>query len=703
MAVLLLAAFGALCAPLSAQDLLSDILGTTFKAKTLTAAEQDSILLSVTTTQDEAVSHRWRIEKENEHSIFRHSTEADYYIYDTHKKTRKPLCDKPVREAVMSPNGRYIAYVQANNLYLHKLDYGTEVPVTEYENPDILCGIADWLYEEEFGVTGLFAFSPDSKQIAFVRLDETDVPTFTWQEQLPATKSAQGFYPREQSLRYPKAGCANAKASVCVYDIYYKSIKTMQIGEMQDGYIPRLRWTNPIQKGKETIEAELAILKLNRDQNRFEVLLANPKSTVCHRLYLEESKDCYINYDQFDEWQWLSDNRMLVVHEQSGWRQVYLYSAQGIKQRQLTRDGMDITRVYGLDEKTQTLYYQAAVTPMTRQCFMLNIKKGEPTPITAATGMASLRMAADWAHAVECYEDIDTPNRYTLLTLRGGKVERGQVIEDNHDVLTRWQESGLTQKEFFTFTTERGDVLNAWRILPPHFDEHRQYPVVLMQYSGPESQRVLCRWKKGFGHYLASRGFIVINSDGRGTGARGRLWRAATYMQLGQKEAQDQLSTAQYAATLPYVNRDRISMMGWSYGGFQTLMTLALDGQYAQKKSGYTPLLHSGIAIAPVTDYRLYDSAYTERYMRRPQVNEGGYKACDLSTMAADIQGELLLIHGLADDNVHAQHSLVLINALVEAGKQFDMQLYPDDNHFLRQRSNYEHVHRTVMRFLQDR
>ena len=271
-----------------------------------------------------------------------------------------------------------------------------------------------------------------------------------------------------------------------------------------------------------------------------------------------------------------------------------------------------------------------------------------------------------------------------------------RVVLDNDSIAAAWQASGLPNKEFFHLTTERGDTLHAWRVLPVGFETNKKYPVVMMQYSGPSSQRVTDTWRKRFAHYLATQGYLVVCADGRGTHARGRVWRNATYMQLGQKEAEDQISVAKYLQTLPYVDADKIALCGWSYGGYQTLVCMsALNSQLS-------PIFKCGIAIAPVTSWRLYDSAYTERYMRRPQVNDYGYEGTDLMKQAAQLQGKLLIVHGLADDNVHAQQSWLYVNALVQAGKQFEMQFYPDDNHFLRNGANYEHLHKRIIGFLQN-
>lgn len=661
-----------------------------YNAKTMSIAAIDSVLTG------ETVTTRYQLEYENEQKLFRHSFYADYYLVDTQKgNARTRISDAPIRDAIMSPNGKYVVYAKAdNNLYIYKIDFKTEVAITTTTNQDIFNGISDWLYEEEFGTTALFAFSPDSKQVAFVRLDETNVPTFSWQTYLNDDTGA--LYPRLHSLRYPKAGEANATASVCVYDIHYKTIRTMDLPNQLDGYLPRIVWT-PLSKPTKKDEqptSDIVILHVNRDQNKMDVLKGNPKSTVCHPFYSEESKKYFVNYELFDEWQWMQDGRVIVVSEKGGYTQAYMYSSQGIEQRLITPEERDITNVYGYDASTQTLYYQAAPTPMTRQVYALNTKKNITTCLTKGEGTHDLHFSADWKRYIECYHSTTTPHTYTLHKAVGnGQWAMEKTILENDSIMKAWQALGVNEKEFFTITTERGDVLNAWRILPKNFDKNKKYPVVMLQYSGPTSQRVLNNWRKRFGYALADAGYLVVNVDGRGTGARGREWRNATYMQLGIKEAEDQISAAEYLKTLPYVDGDRMAICGWSYGGYQTLMCLS-------KQSG--PIWQCGIAIAPVTSWRLYDSAYTERFMRRPQVNNFGYDGTDLMTLANQLTGQLLIVHGLADDNVHAQNTLLYTDALVKAGKQFEMQLYVDDNHSIRKPANNKHLHQRIMLFLQN-
>ena len=685
-------------------DRLMDIMQN-YNAKTMSVWEMDSVLAS---KEEQISKNRYRLEHENEQKLFRHSFFADYYLVDTQKgNARTRISDVPIRDAVMSPNGKYIVYAKAdNNLYIYKVDFKTEVAITTDTNTEIFNGISDWLYEEEFGTTGLFAFSPDSKQVAYVRLDETEVPTFSWQTYLQEDEnqvSDNGLYPQLHSLRYPKAGAPNAKASICVYDIHYKTIRTMELPDNMDGYLPRVAWTplsKPTKKG-EVPTSNIVILHLNRDQNKMDVLKGNPKSTVCHPFYSEESKKYFVNYELFDQWQWLDDGRVIVISEKGGYAQAYLYNAQGMEQRLLTSEARDIMKVYGYDPATQTLFYQAANTPMTRQAYALNLKKNITTCLTQGEGTHDLQFSADWKRYIDCYHSTTTPHTYTLFEIKGDRLEVKGTILNNDSILKAWQALEINEKEFFTITTERGDILNAWRILPKNFDKNKKYPVVMLQYSGPTSQRVLNNWRKRFGYALADAGYLVVNVDGRGTGARGREWRNATYMQLGMKEAEDQISAAKYLKTLPYVDGNRMAICGWSYGGYQTLMCLSLQakGDEAIRREA-EKIWQCGIAIAPVTSWRLYDSAYTERFMRRPQVNDFGYEGTDLMKMAGDLTGKLLIVHGLADDNVHAQNTLLYTDALVKAGKQFEMQIYVDDNHSIRKPANNKHLHHRIMLFL---
>ena len=672
-------------------SVLTGILNGDYNAKTLSAAEQDSMLnvqgAKELSTKDDGQSTRYRLESENEEQIFRHSSIADWFVYDTMRHARKRLGDGifkgeevKVRDAVMSPNGRYVAFAKDNNLYLHKCDFGTEVAVSKSEDPDIISGIADWLYEEEFGTTALFAFSPDSKMLAFVRLDEHDVPSFNWDVY------GDLQYPTQESLRYPKAGCPNAKASVCVYDIATKGIQTMQVNnEKADVYFPRLRWTE---------NGELLVLRVNRDQTKMEVLSCNPKSTVSHPIYKEESKKYFVDYSLFDQWQWLSDGRFVVLSEKDGWRRAYLHNAQGVEQKVLTPEGLDLTAIYTVDESTQTLYYQAAPTPSTRQIYAVSLKKGDSMQLTEGEGMHSARFSKDGKRMIDCFQSFDTPNTYTLYEVKGERVKVREVLEDNKEVQEAWKANKINEPVIFTVKNKEGQPLEVMAIAPSTVvttaDAHYM-PVVIMHYSGPASQRVLNRWRKRFEYVLAEAGYMVLIVDPRGSDCKGRAWRNETYMSLGQKEAEDLIAAANYMGQQDYIDAQRMAILGWSYGGYETLYTMSTKGHPFK----------AGISIAPVTDWKLYDSAYTERYMRRPQVNPRGYEEASLMSHVQDLSGEVLIIHGTGDDNVHVQQTMQYINALVEADKQFEMQLYPDDNHFLRKGNNAKHMHERVLGFLE--
>lgn len=664
---------------------LQGILAGDYNPKTLSAAEQDSIL---SIGDQAAPAGRYRLECENEERIFRRSRLADWYVVDTMRHTRKKVgagmgFDR-VRDAVMSPNGRYVAFAKDNNLYIHKLDFGTEVAVTKNEDTDIISGIADWLYEEEFGTTALFAWSPDSKMLAFVRLDEHEVPSFSWDVY------GDTQYPTQESLRYPKAGSPNAKASVCVYDVATKGIVTMQTSNdksqtSNDFYFPRLRWTPA---------GELLVLRVNRDQTKMEILSCNAKSTVSHPLYKEESDRYFVDYSLFDEYKWLSDGSFVALSEKDGFRRAYLHNAQGAQLRVLTPEEMDVTALYAVDEKSQNLYYQAATTPATRDIYAVSIKpNGKNIKLSEGEGTHTARFSKDAKRMIECFQSFDTPNTYTLYEVKGEKLKVKEVLEDNKEVQEAWKANKINEPVIFTVKNKEGQPLEVMAIAPSTVvttaDAHYM-PVVIMHYSGPASQRVLNRWRKRFEYVLAEAGYMVLIVDPRGSDCKGRAWRNETYMSLGQKEAEDLIAAANWAEQQDYIDASRMAILGWSYGGYETLYTMS------QKNHPFK----AGIAIAPVTDWKLYDSAYTERYMRRPQVNPRGYEEASLLNKAADLSGAVLIIHGTGDDNVHVQHTMQYINALVEADKQFEMQLYPDDNHHLRQGNNAKHMHERILRFL---
>ena len=676
-------------------DLLQDILTNQYKPLSLSESEQDSILGNGEwrTVNGERVN-RYRLEATNQQQLFRHSFYADYIIVDTQKNTRKPLSDAPVRDAVISPNGRYIAFVKAdNNIYLHKLDFGTEVAVTSSKPEEhIFNGISDWLYEEEFGKTCLMAFSPDSKQLAFIRLDDAGVPATSWQMML-----GEG-HPETVTQSYPRSGEQNARASVCIYTISNKDIQQASLPEDDDRYIPRITWRElPPQKKDQAPTEQLVILTLNRDQNKMEVFACNPASLVCTGLYEESSSEYYVDYSLFDEWQWLSDGRFIVLTEREGWKDVFMHAPNGQQTGVMIKGNKDVTAVYGFDEALQTLYVQIAQQPQERICYALNMKKGEHAVVGESSGWNSMRLADDRKQAILVHQSDQQPPVYALWNAKSGKA---QILIDNASIKQQWSALNLPAKQFTTIPISSpfdGEInLQACIFYPRQFDASKQYPVVMLQYSGVASQRVTDTWRRRWDYALADLGYVVVIADPRGTDGQGRAYRNFAYMQMG-READDQLAVAKWIADQPWADQHRIYMAGWSYGGYEVLRCMCTQPLQADG----TPLIAKGIAIAPVTDWRLYDSGYTERYMRRPQVNDDGYNNADVTHLAADLKGELLIVHGNADDNVHVQNTWRMIEALINADKHYQMLIYPDDNHFLKKGKHYEHLHKQLLRFLE--
>ena len=662
-------------------DFLTDlIIEKKYDPKYLSGKEIDSLLNGVNRS-------RYELKETKRRQQYRYSYFASYRLRDNHRNTEKSLNDSLLRDAQMSPDGKYIAYGKGQDLYLYKTEFNTELAITRRGKSDVFNGVSDWLYEEEFGITRMFAFSPDSKFLAFIRLEEYGVPSFTWQTYL--SESGQAVYPTSRSIRYPRSGERNAKPSVWVYDIREKSLVQMRLPEEDDRYIPRLCW-------RETEEGQqLMVQIINRDQTRMSVYRCNPKSSMTHLFYEEQSDKYYQDYSLWDEWQWLQSGQVVLLSEKDGWRRLYLCSELGAVLRALSPEKMDVTDVYGVDESAGVVYYQVARVATERQIYSTVLKKGTSFRLTNEPGCYQLYPSKDFNRCVLRYENDIVPPTYTLCHLNKSSLKVIRSLENNAIIAAKWKSLNLPSKEFVRIGTERGDSLDAWILRPSDASESNKRPVIMFQYSGPSSQRVLNRWHHRIGYVLVQMGYIVVNADPRGTDCRGREWRNATYLNLGKKEAEDHLSVARYMQTLPYADGARIAMIGWSYGGYQTIRTLC-------EQDAVSPLIHCGIAIAPVTDWRLYDTGYTERYMRRPMVNEDGYKQADLTAMADKLTGRLLLVHGLADDNVHAQNTWLLTEALVNAGKQFDMQIYPDDNHSLRQGNHYRHLHERIIRFLKE-
>ena len=615
---------------------------------------------------------------------YRRTFTAEYYVYDVKRNEIETLSEYGAQEVpLFSPDSRYIAFARDNNLFLKKLDFNTETPITkDGQIGNIINGTPDWLYEEEFTATRYFEWSPDSKMLAFVRFDETKVPQYSFIQYLDksAEKDELTLYPSIVQFKYPKAGQNNSKVSVCVYDELYKNIKTVQLPDAdQDFYIPRIRWTNSID--------QLAIFKLNRNQNRLDMLIANPKSTLT-KLCLRQDDKYYIDYENIDYLHFSADNLTFIgVSEQDGYRHVYLYGINGIIQKQLTKGNWDVTNVYGYDETKKVLYYQSAeVSPLQRDVFAIDFK-GKKTKLTDGKGTHNGNFNATFSYFIDNASSLETPNSFTLRNNTGSSI---RVLENNASIANEFKALNLPKKEFFTFITSENIKLNGWLLKPVNFDASKKYPVLMVQYSGPNSQEVLDKWNIGWEYYLSTQNYVVACVDGRGTGARGAEFRKCTYQKLNILETLDQVEAAKYLGAQSYIDKDRIGIWGWSYGGTMTLFCMTTGEK----------VFKVGIAVAPVTDYRFYDTAYAERFMRRPQENFKGYDLSSALLRADKLQGNLLIVHGTADDNVHTQNTMVYIDRLVAADKQFEMQLYTDKNHSILGQQTRRHLYTRMSEFL---
>ena len=607
--------------------------------------------------------------------IYRRSYKAAVYDYDVRRNYVKPITDS--KEKVMiptfSPDGRMCAFVKDNNIWIRKFDFDTEVQVTKDGALNkILNGTTDWVYEEEFAVTNLMAWSPDSEYLAYVRTDETEVPEYSMQ------MYGEGLYPSYYNFKYPKAGQKNSTVSVKAYSVQTRDTKHLDVPMDEDSYIPRITFTRNA--------SQLAVMTLNRHQNIFNMYYVNPKSGVS-RLILREENECYVDSEWLSSIHFLS-NGFTYVSEQDGYAHIYLYSPTGVLQKQITQGNWDVTRLIGYDEATKNTYYESAEeSPLRRAVYKIDAK-GVKTRLTPEEGTNSAAFSANYAYFVNRYSNANTPMRITVNETKSRKVLR--TLQDNAELRERLAQYRFGKKEFFTLTTKSGFELNAWMVKPANFDESKKYPVMMTQYSGPNSQQVLDSYSFDWEQYLAANGIIVVCVDGRGTGARGEAFRKCTYLRMGEKESQDQVEAAQALGQYPYIDAGRMAIWGWSFGGYNTLMALSV-GHGTFKV---------GIAVAPPTDWKYYDTVYTERYMRTPQENFDGYAATSPLKKVKDLEGKLLLIHGTADDNVHFMQSMEYAEALVQAGKQFDMHVYKDRNHGISGGNTRYHLYTKMSNYL---
>lgn len=621
-------------------------------------------------------------------SIYRRSSTAVNYIYNVKNKTMTPLSEGgPQQEPLFSPDGTMIAFVRNNNIFLVKLLYNnSESQVTkDGEYNKVLNGIPDWVYEEEFGLSRAFDFSADSQMLAWIRYDESEVPEFrfTMFQGLAPKIDSNTLYPNEYSYKYPVPGVNNSKVCVKTFDIKSRAIRDMKVPLDADGYIPRIHFTKDPSK--------LAIMTLNRHQNRFDIYMCNPRSTECQLIVRDEAPQ-YVEESAYGNICFY-DKNFVVMSEKSGHNHLYLYNFNGQLIKQITSGDFEVTDFYGWDQLTNTFYYQSNEgSPLRKNVYKLD-GKGKKTRLTSQDGTNSALFSGNLKYFLNTWSNADTPNVCTIND-NTGKVLR--TLVDNKALKETLATKELGTKEFFTFTTGEGITLNGYMVKPADFNAGKKYPVLMFQYSGPGSQKVVDSWSIGgqgngamWENFLCSEGFICVCVDGRGTGGRGAEFEKCTYMNIGNKEAKDQVETAIYLGTLPYVDKNNIAIWGWSYGGFNTLMSMS-EGR---------PVFKCGVAVAPPTSWRFYDTIYTERYMRTPQENAAGYDDCPINR-AAQLSGNLLLVHGLADDNVHFRNSAEYSEALVQANKQFEMQVYTNRNHNISGGNTRIHLFNRINDFL---
>ena len=602
--------------------------------------------------------------------IYRHSFTAIYYIYNVKNNTLEPLSNNgPQQVPLFSPDGNQIAFVRNNNIFLVKLLFGnSESQVTkDGEYNKVLNGIPDWVYEEEFSFNRAFDFSADSKMIAYIRFDESQVPMFSfpWYKGMSPAKEDYATYPGKYEYKYPKAGETNSTVTVHTYDIKSHVTRQMDLPLDKDGYIPRIKFTSDPEK--------LAIMTLNRHQNRFDLYLANPRSATC-KVAIRDEAEQYIKEQEYGGIAFYP-NHIVLMSERDGYNHLYLYTIAGNLVRQITKGNFEVTDFLGYDETNGTTYYASNEGSPLRTAIYKIDSKGKKTKLSTKEGTNNALFSKNFTYFINTYSSKDTPTEITLNDSKGRKL--GTLL-DNKQLKSQLTQLNMPIKEFFTFKTSQGVELNGWMMKPANFDPNKKYPVIMHQYSGPGSQQVLDKWGIGsfgdggmFEAYMCDNGYIMVCVDGRGTGGRGAAFEKCTYLFLGVKESEDQVETARYLGSLPYIDGSRIGIWGWSFGGYNTLMSMS-DGSGAFK---------AGVAIAAPSDWRFYDTVYTERFMRTPKENADGYNAGSAISRASKLQGKLLLIHGTADDNVHYQNAAEYSEALVQANKQFDMQVYTNRNH----------------------
>ena len=590
-------------------------------------------------------------------AIFRHSFTADYFIYDITAKSLVKLADYKVQEPTFSPDGTKIAYAYQNNLYVYDLGSKKHTQITtDGKKNAVINGITDWVYEEEFAFVRAFDWNAAGDKIAFIRFDETNVP------ELSMDMYNQGLYPTQNVFKYPKAGEKNSDVSLHIYDVKAASTKKINLDKYNDFYIARIEWTNEAN----TLSAQV----LNRHQNNLDLLFVDGNSGAT-KVVLNEKDKAYV--DVTDNLTFLKDNSFIWTSEKDGFNHIYHYDKNGKLKNQVTKGKWEVTAYYGFDEKAGTIYFQSTENgSINRDVYSVKLNGSGKKRLSAQTGTNGATFSPNFQYFINSYSSAKNAPKHTLHETKTGKLIK--TIVSNEALEAKLAKYDLPTKEFSEITTEKGHKLNSWMIKPKDFDPTKKYPVFMFQYSGPGSQQVDNNWNSTDDYWfmmLAQQGYIVACVDGRGTGFKGAEFKKCTQKELGKFEVEDQIDAAKLFGTYSYVDKSRIGIFGWSYGGFMASNCIFQGAD----------VFKTAIAVAPVTSWRYYDSIYTERYMQTPQENASGYDNNSPINHVSKLKGNFLLIHGTADDNVHVQNTMKMIEALVQANKQFDWAIYPDKNH----------------------
>ncbi len=586
--------------------------------------------------------------------IFRHSFLAIYYVYDIASKTLIKISDQKIQEPKFSPNNTEIAFAKDNNLHLFSIETNQTKQITkDGQKNKIINGITDWVYEEEFAFVRAYEWNSDGTKIGFLRFDETNVPEFS----MDVYGSA--LYQTQEVFKYPKAGEENAKVSLHIYDAKTSEIDRIDLGNAY--YIPRIKWMNN--------PKHLSVQTINRHQNHLTLHEVDATNNTV-RVLLEEKDTAYV--DITDNLTFLADDSFIWSSEQDGFNHIYMYSADGPLMNQITKGDWEVTNYYGYDQNEDRIYYQSTENgSINRGVYSVDSSGGDKKKLAVQVGTNNADFSADFTYFINTFSSATTPPIYTLHTALTGKKVKN--IKDNSGLLGQLSQYKIATKEFSTISVN-GNDLNMYMIKPNDFDASKKYPLLMYQYSGPGSQNVSNKWNSANDYWhqmLVSQGYVVACVDGRGTGFKGREFKKVTYLNLVKFETEDQIQAAKQLSELPYIDENRTGIWGWSYGGHMATNCL-LKGN---------DVFETAIAVAPVTSWRFYDTIYTERFMRTPAENPGGYDDNSPFNYPELLKGNYLLVHGSGDDNVHVQHSMRMIEALIQADKQFEWAIYPDKNH----------------------